>query len=209
MNTLFKYRETVCSNKEKQSVFIWWNEMFFQVKQSVRHNETTCSIKGNTLFAIGKRSFISRAYKEKALQINDSQSLIEYSKRDLNPHSRNGQRILSPSCLPFHHSSILKREKRAENETRTRDPNLGKVALSSPQNATRLGVTNWAISFYDDFLECVLPRFSHWLNGWLNICVCLLVCKWLLIRELFNGLNKFCNTFFLVIHWHSEFIVFK
>ena len=51
----------------------------------------------NTLFAIEKRSFISRAYKEKALQINDSQSLIEYSKRDLNPHSRNGQRILSPS----------------------------------------------------------------------------------------------------------------
>ena len=97
----------------------------------------------------------------------------------------------------------------AENETRTRDPNLGKVALSSPQNATRLGVTNWAISFYDDFLECVLPRFSHWLNGWLNICVCLLVCKWLLIRELFNGLNKFCNTFFLVIHWHSEFMVSK
>ena len=81
------------------------------------------------MFAIGKRSFISRAYKEKALQINDSQSLIEYSKRDLNPHSRNGQRILSPSCLPFHHSSILKREKRAENETRTRDPNLGKVML--------------------------------------------------------------------------------
>lgn len=98
---------------------------------------------------------------------------------------------------------------RAENETWTRDPNLGKVALSSPQNATRLGVTNWSISFYDDFLECVLPCFSHWLNGWLNICVCLLVCKWLLIKELFNGLNKFCNTFFLVIHWHSEFIVFK
>ena len=101
--------------------------MFYALKQSVRHNETTCSIKGNTLFAIGKRSFISRAYKEKALQINDSQSLIEYSKRDLNPHSRNGQRILSPSCLPFHHSSIL--SKRAENETRTRDPNLGKVML--------------------------------------------------------------------------------
>ena len=97
----------------------------------------------------------------------------------------------------------------AENGTRTRDLNLGKVALSSPQNAARLGVTNWAISFYDDFLECVLPCFSHWLNGWLNICVCLLVCKWLLIKELFNGLNKFCNTFFLVIHWHSEFIVFK
>ena len=35
------------------------------------------------------------------------------------------QRILSPSCLPFHHSSDLG----AENETRTRDPNLGKVVL--------------------------------------------------------------------------------
>ena len=66
-----------------------------------------------------KRSFISRAYKEKALQINDSQSLIEYSKRDLNPHSRNGQRILSPSCLPFHHSSILKKGK----ESGKRDSN--------------------------------------------------------------------------------------
>ena len=30
----------------------------------------------------------------------------------------------------------------AENGTRTRDLNLGKVALSSPQNAARLGVTN-------------------------------------------------------------------
>ena len=104
---------------------------------------------------------------------------------------------------------LLSKKPGAENGTRTRDLNLGKVALSSPQNAARLGVTNWSISFYDDFLECVLPCFSHWLNGWLNICVCLLVCKWLLIKELFNGLNKFCNTFFLVIHWHSEFIVFK
>ena len=31
---------------------------------------------------------------------------------------------------------------RAGNGTRTRDLNLGKVALSSPQNAARLGVTN-------------------------------------------------------------------
>ena len=51
-----------------------------------------------------------------------------YSKRDLNPHSRNGQGILSPSCLPippFEHPF----KERAENETRTRDPNLGKVML--------------------------------------------------------------------------------
>ena len=37
----------------------------------------------------------------------DNCDLISYSKRDSNPHSRNGQRILSPSCLPFHHSSFL------------------------------------------------------------------------------------------------------
>ena len=55
-------------------------------------------------------------------------ALSQYSKRDLNPHSRNGQGILSPSCLPippFEHPF----KERAENETRTRDPNLGKVML--------------------------------------------------------------------------------
>ena len=49
------------------------------------------------------------------------------SKRDSNPHSCNSQGILSPSCLPFHHSSRPTRG--AENETRTRDPDLGKVVL--------------------------------------------------------------------------------
>ena len=29
---------------------------------------------------------------------------VEYRKRDSNPHERNVQGILSPSCLPFHHS---------------------------------------------------------------------------------------------------------
>ena len=53
---------------------------------------------------------------------------LEYSKRDLNPHSRNGQGILSPSCLPIPPFEHPRRE-RAENETRTRDPNLGKVML--------------------------------------------------------------------------------
>ncbi len=53
---------------------------------------------------------------------------LSYSKRDLNPHSRNGQGILSPSCLPIPPFEHPRRE-RAENETRTRDPNLGKVML--------------------------------------------------------------------------------
>ena len=59
--------------------------------------------------------------------LNDC-DFISYSKRDLNPHSRNGQGILSPSCLPIPPFEHPRRE-RAENETRTRDPNLGKVML--------------------------------------------------------------------------------
>ena len=69
--------------------------------------------------------------KENRLQLFDLQAikgLLLYSKRDLNPHSRNGQGILSPSCLPIPPFEHPRRE-RAENETRTRDPNLGKVML--------------------------------------------------------------------------------
>ena len=51
-----------------------------------------------------------------------------YPERDLNPHNCNSQRILSPSCLPIPPFEHPRRE-RAENETRTRDPNLGKVML--------------------------------------------------------------------------------
>ena len=32
---------------------------------------------------------------------------ISYPERDLNPHSCNSQRILSPSCPPFHHPGSL------------------------------------------------------------------------------------------------------
>ena len=44
-----------------------------------------------------RKSMIYRAFNQE----------YSYSKRDLNPHSRNGQRILSPSCLPFHHPGSL------------------------------------------------------------------------------------------------------
>ena len=65
-----------------------------------------------------RKSMIYRAFNQER----------SYSKRDLNPHSRNGQGILSPSCLPIPPFEHPRRE-RAENETRTRDPNLGKVML--------------------------------------------------------------------------------
>ena len=69
-----------------------------------------------TLWLPGK---INRAENQKI------DSSMQYPKGDLNPHSCNSQRILSPSCLPFHHSGSLG----AKNGTRTRDPNLGKVVL--------------------------------------------------------------------------------
>ena len=80
--------------------------------------------------------------KENRLQLFGLQAikgLLVYSKRDLNPHSRNGQGILSPSCLPIPPFEHPRRE-RAENETRTRDPNLGKVML-------------YQLSYFRRFLE--------------------------------------------------------
>ena len=39
--------------------------------------------------------------KNRNHQFSNDCDYILYSKRDLNPHSRNGQGILSPSCLPI------------------------------------------------------------------------------------------------------------
>ena len=64
----------------------------------------------------------------KPLIISNYQGLNQrylYSERDLNPHNRYGHKILSLACLPFHHPSIPG----AEDGTRTRDPDLGKVVL--------------------------------------------------------------------------------
>ena len=33
---------------------------------------------------------------------------FKYRRWDLNPHARNEQGILSPSCLPFHHFGAFK-----------------------------------------------------------------------------------------------------
>ena len=38
-----------------------------------------------------------------ALALALTLTLFQYPERDLNPHNRNGHRILSPACLPFHH----------------------------------------------------------------------------------------------------------
>ncbi len=48
-----------------------------------------------------------------------------YPERELNPHGRNGHRILSPACLPIPPPGQIG----AGNGTRIRDPDLGKVVL--------------------------------------------------------------------------------
>ena len=61
-----------------------------------------------------------------------------YPGRELNPYNRNDYRILSPACLPIPPPGLNKNEFEkaqthlvcgAEDETRTRDPDLGKVML--------------------------------------------------------------------------------
>ena len=65
------------------------------------------------------------------------------ARNEIIPHIVDIQDFFASICV------ALRNKKRghfdlfgAENGTRTRDLNLGKVALSSPQNAARLGVTN-------------------------------------------------------------------
>jgi len=94
----------------------------------------------------GLKRFIQEIKKCRNALLSSISAL--YPGRDLNPHNRNGHRILSPACLPvpppghpFKELSICggkpRKKKpssgravfRAEDETRTRDPDLGKVML--------------------------------------------------------------------------------
>ena len=87
-------------------------------------------------------------WNKKAKHLFSTFRFFLYSGRDLNPHDRNGHRILSPACLPIpppeqtlftiftlfrvlckKNPNYLRVFFWAENETRTRDPNLGKVVL--------------------------------------------------------------------------------
>ena len=66
-------------------------------------------------------------------------ALDEYSKRDLNPHSHYWPKDFKSfvsTIPPVEHPQ----KRRAENETRTRDPNLGKVML-------------YQLSYFRRFLE--------------------------------------------------------
>ena len=98
-----------------------------------------------------------------------------YSGRDLNPHGRNDHWILSPACLPIpppellccaeHLTIVLCQKKednafvffRAENETRTRDPDLGKVVLYQLSYFRFLNFTHHLCFVY----ECKITTFFY------------------------------------------------
>ena len=74
--------------------------------------------------------------------------LFRYPERDLNPHSRNGQRILSPSCLPFHHPGGKLYNPYTEKSGVSRFLICERKTGLEPATPTlaRLCSTNWAIS---------------------------------------------------------------
>ena len=51
----------------------------------------------------GKRDSNSRPQPWQGCALPTELLPLVYRRWDLNPHARNGQGILSPSCLPFHH----------------------------------------------------------------------------------------------------------
>ena len=88
--------------------------------------------------------------------------LSAYPRPGSNRHGFKGQGILSPSCLPIPPLRHLHKKSRnasgpcgAENETRTRDPDLGKVVLyqlsyfrltSSVGFLSRLGIAQTSLA---------------------------------------------------------------
>jgi hypothetical protein len=79
----------------------------------------------------------------------------------LNPHSCNSQGILSPSCLPIPPSERHYYRYRAENGTRTRDLDLGKVALYQLSYFRECGAKINRFSVLTKRIIGFLPTFSR------------------------------------------------
>ncbi len=88
--------------------------------------------------------------KQKSLKLFSLRLL--YSRRDLNPHGHNVHWILSPACLPIPPLEHLYWYG-AKNGVRTRDLNLGKVALYQ-LSYFRVNI------FSNNIRKCVLFRIA-------------------------------------------------
>ena len=91
-----------------------------------------------------------------------------YPRPGSNRHAFKGQGILSPSCLPIPPLRHLHKKSRfhsgpcgAENETRTRDPDLGKVVLYQLSYFRRSGAENETRTRDPDLGKVVLYQLSY------------------------------------------------
>ena len=91
-----------------------------------------------------------------------------YPRPGSNRHAFKGQGILSPSCLPIPPLRHLHKKSRfhsgpcrAENETRTRDPDLGKVVLYQLSYFRKSGAENETRTRDPDLGKVVLYQLSY------------------------------------------------
>ena len=80
---------------------------------------------------VGVLSFLATLWLPMKIRMPQNQMIKRhslYSKRDLNPHSHHWPRDFK-SLVSTDSTIRAAFQRRAENETRTRDPNLGKVVL--------------------------------------------------------------------------------
>ena len=93
---------------------------------------------------------------------------MSYPRPGSNRHGFKGQGILSPSCLPIPPLRHLHKKSRlpsgpsgAENETRTRDPDLGKVVLYQLSYFRKSGAENETRTRDPDLGKVVLYQLSY------------------------------------------------
>ena len=93
---------------------------------------------------------------------------MKYPRPGSNRHAFKGQGILSPSCLPIPPLRHLHKKSRnesgpcgAENETRTRDPDLGKVVLYQLSYFRKSGAENETRTRDPDLGKVVLYQLSY------------------------------------------------
>ena len=94
--------------------------------------------------------------------------IFSYPRPGSNRHAFKGQGILSPSCLPIPPLRHLHKKSRyqsglrgAENETRTRDPDLGKVVLYQLSYFRKRGAENETRTRDPDLGKVVLYQLSY------------------------------------------------
>ena len=96
--------------------------------------------------------------------------IFSYLRPGSNRHVHNGHRILSPARLPI--PPLRHLYLGAENETRTRDPDLGKVVLYQLSYFRKILFQNFAASCHDSAKQTnlILPSLLQEVRNRLSFC---------------------------------------